>query len=146
MNISEIAMVINEDVGFNNGMNLLEEKFEITPELVDKVAKEIGINFSVYDRDEFIKGLEVEQEHADITKNDPVITGKIAFAHMKEFKDYYTRHAKMEQEAKEELEKKAEESKEEKSEETPANICEICGSSIEPGMPGICANCARSLE
>ncbi len=35
----------------------------------------------------------------DVTGNDPIVTGKIALAHLKEFSDYYTRLAKMEAEA-----------------------------------------------
>ena len=47
----------------------------------------------------------VELEHGlhdpqtDVTGSDPIITGKIALAHLKEFPDYYTRLAKMEAEA-----------------------------------------------
>jgi hypothetical protein len=54
-------------------------------------------------------GMEVELEHGldnpitDVTGNDPVITAKIALAHLNEFADYYTRLQQMEQEAKEEL-------------------------------------------
>jgi hypothetical protein len=35
-----------------------------------------------------------------VTGDDPILTGKIAFAHLNEFADYYTRLAKMESEAK----------------------------------------------
>jgi len=47
-------------------------------------------------------GLSVELEHGahdpetDVTKDDLLVTGKIALAHLKEFPDYYTRLAKME--------------------------------------------------
>jgi hypothetical protein len=34
-----------------------------------------------------------------VTGSDPIITGKIALIHLKEFPDYYTRLAKMEAEA-----------------------------------------------
>jgi hypothetical protein len=37
-----------------------------------------------------------------VTGNDPVLTGKVALAHLNEFADYYTRLTKMEREAKEE--------------------------------------------
>jgi Protein of unknown function (DUF5661) len=36
----------------------------------------------------------------NVTDGDPVVTGKIAFAHLKEFPDYYTRPDRMEDEAK----------------------------------------------
>jgi hypothetical protein len=53
-------------------------------------------------------GLDVELEHGlvdpstDVTGNDPILTGKIALAHLNEFADYYTRLEKMERQAKEE--------------------------------------------
>ena len=53
-------------------------------------------------------GLDVELEHGlhdpvtDVTNNDPVLTGKIALAHLNEFPDYYTRLARMEEEARRE--------------------------------------------
>jgi hypothetical protein len=51
-------------------------------------------------------GLEVELEHgtrfpkANVTNDDPILTGKIAYAHLLEFPDYYTRLAELEKEAK----------------------------------------------
>jgi hypothetical protein len=38
----------------------------------------------------------------NVTDGDPVVTGKIALGHLKEFPDYYTRLARMEEEAKRE--------------------------------------------
>ena len=35
----------------------------------------------------------------DVTHDDPVLTGKIALAHMKEFPDYYERLERMEEDA-----------------------------------------------
>jgi uncharacterized protein DUF5661 len=49
-------------------------------------------------------GMDVELEHGDlltnVTDSDPVVTGKIALAHLNEFPDYYSRLARMEDEAK----------------------------------------------
>jgi hypothetical protein len=51
------------------------------------------------------EGLAVEMEHGshdpktDVTHNDPLLTGKIAWAHINEYPDYYTRLAQMEREA-----------------------------------------------
>ena len=39
--------------------------------------------------------------NTDVTGNDPIITGKIALAHLNEYADYYTRLKKMEKEAEE---------------------------------------------
>jgi hypothetical protein len=50
-------------------------------------------------------GMEVELEHGtrfpdlDVTGDDPVITAKIALAHLREFPDYYERLESMEREA-----------------------------------------------
>ena len=49
--------------------------------------------------------MEVEFEHGvcdpetNVTDDDPVVTGKIAWAHLKELPDYYTRLDAMEAEA-----------------------------------------------
>ena len=57
------------------------------------------------DVEQFRMGLHVELEHGlhdpatDVTNNYPVVTGKIALAHLNEFPDYYTRLARMEEEA-----------------------------------------------
>ena len=54
--------------------------------------------------------MNVEAEHGkndpetNVTNDDPIITGKIAWAHLKEFSDYYIRLAKMEKEAEAEME------------------------------------------
>ena len=51
-------------------------------------------------------GMEVELEHGlqdpatNVTGDDPLVTGKIALAHLNEFPDYYTRLDRMEAEAK----------------------------------------------
>lgn len=63
------------------------------------VAAEIGIDFEevAFDLDQFTKGMQVELEHGrrdpatDVTGDDPLTTGKIAWAHLKEFPDYYDR-------------------------------------------------------
>ena len=49
-------------------------------------------------------GMDVELEHGkvgprtNVTNDDPVLTGKIAWAHLNEIPDYYTRLYKMEAE------------------------------------------------
>lgn len=39
----------------------------------------------------------------DVSGNDPIVTGKIALAHLTEFPDYYTRLAVLEREAEDHL-------------------------------------------
>ena len=53
--------------------------------------------------------MDVELEHGlhdpetDVTGDDPLVTAKIARAHLNEFPDYYTRLERMEEEARREL-------------------------------------------
>jgi len=69
------------------------------------VGDEIGVDWSRFDLEQFRLGMDVEYEHGshdpqtDVTGNDPIVTGKIALAHMKEFPDYYERLERMEEEA-----------------------------------------------
>ena len=77
-----------------------------------RFGEEIGIDWdsSPFDVDQFRRGLDVELEHGlhdlltNVTGDDPLVTGKIALAHLNEFPDYYTRLARMEEEAKREHE------------------------------------------
>lgn len=74
----------------------------------ENIAAMIGINWTTarFDLDQFRRGMEVEFEHGlrdpqtNVTNDDPVITGKIAWAHLKEFPDYYARLDTLEAEAK----------------------------------------------
>ena len=67
----------------------------------------IGIDWETapFDVEEFRAGMQVELEHGshdgatNVTDDDPIVTGKIALAHLNEFPDYYTRLARMEAEA-----------------------------------------------
>ena len=86
----------------------MSAKQNFTTEEAHKVGDKLGIDWSRFDAEQFRMGLDVELEHGlrdpstDVTGDDPIITGKIALAHLNEFADYYTRLAKMEREAKEE--------------------------------------------
>jgi hypothetical protein len=70
-----------------------------------RVGDEIGVDWSRFDLEQFRLGMDVEYEHGshdpqtDVTHDDPILTGKIALAHMKEFPDYYERLERMEEEA-----------------------------------------------
>ena len=69
------------------------------------VGDRLGIDWSNVDLEQFRLGLGVEQEHGrvdpdtDVTHDDPVVTGRIALAHLNEIPDYYTRLEHMEKEA-----------------------------------------------
>ncbi|HUX75695.1 MAG TPA: DUF5661 family protein [Anaerolineae bacterium] len=76
-----------------------------TTEEAERIGAALGIDWSEFDVEQFRMGLDVELEHGavdpatDVTHDDPIMTGKIALAHLNEFPDYYTRLAEMEAEA-----------------------------------------------
>jgi hypothetical protein len=81
-----------------------------TAEEARRVGERIGIDWSSapFDVEQFRIGMNVELEHGlhdpetNVSDDDPLVTGKIALAHLNEFSDYYTRLEKMEEEAKRE--------------------------------------------
>jgi hypothetical protein len=85
----------------------LATKRSFTTDEARAVATELGIDFLALgcDLEQFRMGLGVELEHGprdpetDVSGNDPIVTGKIALAHLTEFPDYYTRLAILEREA-----------------------------------------------
>jgi hypothetical protein len=84
---------------------MAEKRF--TTDEARRIGEEIGIDWSVspFDAEQFRMGMDVELEHGlhdlltNVTGDEPIVTGKIALAHLKEFPDYYTRLARMEAEA-----------------------------------------------
>ena len=70
-----------------------------------EIGDKLGITWKDYDVEQFRMGLDVELEHGrrspstNVTDDDPIMTGKIALAHLNEFPDYYTRLAVLEKEA-----------------------------------------------
>lgn len=82
-------------------------KKEFTREEAERIASDLGIDLAAegIQLEQFRMGLGVELEHGrhdsetDVTDDDPLITGKIALAHLREIPDYYTRLAAMEAEA-----------------------------------------------
>lgn len=73
-----------------------------TAEQAKEVAKKIGADFKKWDVEQFRMGMDVELEHGkvnartNVTNDDPILTGKIAWAHLNEIPDYYTRLSDME--------------------------------------------------
>jgi len=80
-------------------------KKTFTKELAKSIAEQLGVDWSKFDVEQFWMGINVELEHGsanpatNVTNDDPVMTGKIALAHLTEFPDYYTRLDKLEKEA-----------------------------------------------
>ena len=75
----------------------------------NKEAKAIGmqleIKWDMFDVDQFKRGMNVELEHGlkdsdtNVTSDDPLTTGKIALAHLREIPNYYDLLEVMEKEA-----------------------------------------------
>jgi len=72
-----------------------------------KIGEALGIDWKLFDVEQFRMGMDVELEHGlrdpktNVTNDDAMTTGKIALAHLNEFPDYYSRLAEMEEEAEE---------------------------------------------
>lgn len=70
-----------------------------------KIGEQLGIDWEKFNIEQFRMGMDVELEHGlvnpatNVTGDDPIMTGKIALAHLNEFPDYYTRLKIMEDEA-----------------------------------------------
>jgi hypothetical protein len=83
----------------------MSTKKRFTSQEAKQIGDALGIDWSAFDVEQFRIGLDVELEHGardpqtNVTNNDPSTTGKIAWAHLKEFPDYYTRLSAMEKEA-----------------------------------------------
>ncbi len=83
----------------------MDEKKRTTSEEAKRTGDQIGVDWTQFDLEQFRQGMDVEYEHGkrdsqtDVTHDDPILTGKIALAHMKEFPDYYERLGTMEKEA-----------------------------------------------
>ena len=83
----------------------MSDKKHFTNEKAKEIGEQIGIKWDKFDVEQFRMGMDVELEHGtvdsntNVTDDDPLITGKIALAHLNEFPDYYDRLDEMEEEA-----------------------------------------------
>jgi hypothetical protein len=90
----------------------MAQRRNFTSEEARRVGEQIGVDWASapFDVEQFRRGMEVELEHGlhdvltNVTDDDPVVTGKIALAHLNEFPDYYDRLEQMEERAKREHE------------------------------------------
>lgn len=80
------------------------DKKHFTAEEAEQIGEQLGIDWSMFDVEQFRIGMDVELEHGtvdpntNVTSDDSLATGKIALAHLNEIRDYYTRLEKMEKE------------------------------------------------
>jgi hypothetical protein len=87
-------------------------KKQFTAQEAQSFGEKLGIRWDKFDVDQFRRGMDVELEHGtidpstNVTNDDPILTGKIALAHLNEFPDYYDRLEEMEEEAEKFWEKK----------------------------------------
>jgi hypothetical protein len=83
----------------------MANKRQISLDEARQIGTALGVDWKKFDLEQFRRGLEVELEHGsrdpetNVTNDDLNLTGKIAWAHLKEFGDYYTRLDKLEAEA-----------------------------------------------
>jgi hypothetical protein len=68
-------------------------KREFTNEEARRIGDAIGVDWSRYPLEEF------RDPQTNVTGDDEIATGKIALAHLKEIRDYYTRLLVMEKDA-----------------------------------------------
>ena len=85
----------------------MAEQHRFTAEEARSYGEAVGIDWSTspFGVEEFRNGMDVELEHGlhdsqtNVTGDDPQVTARIAWAHLKEFPDYYARLERMEAEA-----------------------------------------------
>lgn len=84
----------------------MAEKRRMSAVAAREIGVSLGIDWEKIDLEQFRRGLEIEFEHGardpqtNVTNDDLGLTGKIAWAHLKEIPDYYTRLDSLEAEAK----------------------------------------------
>lgn len=80
-------------------------KKAFTTDEAKEIGDGIGVDWANVDLEQFRMGLAVELEHGahdpetNVTNDDVVLTGKIAWAHLKEVPDYYAKLKEVEGEA-----------------------------------------------
>lgn len=82
------------------------EKYNLNAQKIKDAGDAIGIDWNEVDFGEFAQGVKEELEHGDmfaisasetnVTNDDVNMTAKIAWAHLKEVPDYYTRLEELE--------------------------------------------------
>jgi len=90
--IHRIEKELEEEI---KNVRVVRQKF--TREQAKSIGDNLGLDWKQFSLDEFAMGVNVELEHGkhdpetNVTNDDPIVTGKIALAHLKEVRDYYTK-------------------------------------------------------
>ena len=77
-------------------------KKTFTREEAKEIGDKLGVDWSKISLDEYFMGVNVELEHGsqdprtNVTNDDPITTGKIAWAHLNEIPTYYSKLKVME--------------------------------------------------
>jgi hypothetical protein len=75
----------------------MSPKRHISTEEARTIGSRLGVDWKHIDLEQWRRGLEVELEHGardpqtNVTNDDLDLTARIAWAHLKEIRDYYTR-------------------------------------------------------
>lgn len=83
----------------------MSELRRLSAEEARSIGVQLGIDWAQIDPEQFRHGVEVELEHGvrdlrvNVTNDDPLLMGKIAWANLKEIRDYDTWLDKLEFEA-----------------------------------------------
>ena len=98
--------MVAHPIAFTYQFNIMSKKKIFTLDQPKTIGEQLSIRWDKFDAPRFRAGFGVELERGtvnqttNVTNDDPLLTGKIALAHLNEFPDYYTRLAKLEEEAK----------------------------------------------
>lgn len=80
----------------------VSEKKQFGFDEAKQIGDTLGIRWDTFDVQQFAMGLNIELEHGrknpqtDVTHDAPLLTGKIALAHLNGIPDYYSRLAALE--------------------------------------------------
>lgn len=81
---------------------IIDSNMKISKKKAKGIGDKLGIDWKIISLEQFTRGMNVELEHGkrdpqtNVTNDDLMLTGKIAWAHLKEIDDYYDRLEKME--------------------------------------------------
>jgi hypothetical protein len=95
----------NDVMEYVRAIRTVSEKKEFGFDEAKQIGDTLGIRWDTFDVQQFMMGLNVELEHGrknpqmDVTHDAPLLTGKIALAHLNGIPDYYSRLAAIEYEA-----------------------------------------------
>lgn len=76
---------------------MTEEKQQFSDNQAKQIGNVLGVDWNIYEVEQLRLGIEIELEHGvrdphkNVTQEDLLYSGKIAWAHLNDNPDYYTR-------------------------------------------------------